>query len=322
MKIRYTTYPTAFTTPGGGEMQIMKTLSAVQACGVDCELLDIYKPILRQDFDLLHLFSVCYSIELFVNWAEAVGMPFAVSPILWPTQYEEQERNRIRHILLRASLILPNSVAEKNKIIELLNIPDNGQFFVVPNGFETNIYSNIERNLETIQNNKVLCIANIDQRKNLDRLAEACENLNLFLVLAGAIRDLDYFNKLITKFPKVIEYHGSFENGSKQHLKLLQEARLFALPSYYETPGIAAIEAGSAGVPVLVTEVGAAPEYFGDHATYCNPLSLDSIIIGLNFILNKQPVLSRSSRDHYQAFSWKKSAKATVAAYQQVLNQN
>lgn len=320
MRVRYTTYPTAFTTPGGGEAQLLKTLLAIRASGLNCELLDIYKPISASDLDLLHLFSACYSIELFVNWSEMVGLPFAVSPILWPTQYEEQERNRIRHILLRAAIILPNSIAEKDRIIDLLNIPDKGQFFVVPNGFETQVFLNVDRNETYIKHNSVLCIANIDQRKNIASLAEACKRLNLRLVLAGAIRDPNYFNMLEQEFASVIQYCGIIENGSREHINLLQEAHVFALPSYYETPGIAAMEAGAAGVPVLVTEVGAAPEYFGEYATYCDPHSTDSIVEGLQALLKQNPILSSIARNHYGTFTWDRAAAATIDAYQKILN--
>ncbi len=48
-------------------------------------------------------------------------------------------------------------------------------------------------------------------------------------------------------------------------------ARVFALPSWFETPGLAALEAALAGTPVVVTPWGCTREYFGEHARYARP---------------------------------------------------
>ena len=41
-------------------------------------------------------------------------------------------------------------------------------------------------------------------------------------------------------------------------------ARVFALPSWFETPGLAALEAALAGCAVVITPYGSTREYFGD----------------------------------------------------------
>src|SRR5205085_2575717 len=48
-------------------------------------------------------------------------------------------------------------------------------------------------------------------------------------------------------------------------------ARVVALPSWFETPGLAALEGALAGRAVVVTPYGCAPEYFGDMAVYVRP---------------------------------------------------
>jgi glycosyltransferase involved in cell wall biosynthesis len=48
-------------------------------------------------------------------------------------------------------------------------------------------------------------------------------------------------------------------------------ARVFALPSWFETPGLAALEAALAGCSVVITPFGSTREYFGDLVEYARP---------------------------------------------------
>ena len=48
-------------------------------------------------------------------------------------------------------------------------------------------------------------------------------------------------------------------------------ARVFALPSWFETPGLAALEAALAGCAVVITPFGCTREYFGDRVEYARP---------------------------------------------------
>src|SRR6185437_7691066 len=48
-------------------------------------------------------------------------------------------------------------------------------------------------------------------------------------------------------------------------------ARVFALPSWFETPGLAALEAALAGCAVVVTPNGCTREYFGPRVEYARP---------------------------------------------------
>ncbi len=48
-------------------------------------------------------------------------------------------------------------------------------------------------------------------------------------------------------------------------------ARVFALPSWFETPGLAALEAALAGCAVVITPYGSTREYFGDLVEYARP---------------------------------------------------
>src|SRR5690606_32882033 len=48
-------------------------------------------------------------------------------------------------------------------------------------------------------------------------------------------------------------------------------ARVHALPSWYELPGLVHLEAAQQGTPCVVTDFGTSRDYLGDDAFYCRP---------------------------------------------------
>ncbi|MDB5643589.1 MAG: hypothetical protein JWN07_2906 [Hyphomicrobiales bacterium] len=318
MKVTFATYPTAFAIPGGGEKQFSETLSAVRSAGVNARAFDIYDSSSYLSSDLLHLFSVTYSMELYVNLAVEQMIPYVVSPILWPGDYDEREWNRVRHVLIHAALILTNSKAESDRIRERMSLPDRDQFVEVVNAIVPEPFASCKRDVARVDPDMVLAIANIDTRKNLSRLAEACRRLKKRLCIAGQIRERGLFERLMGEYGDTIDYVGPIENAGDQHRALLESCAVFALPSACETPGIAAIEAGAAGAPLVVTAVGSTKEYFGDEAVYCDPDDVDSITGALSDALRQSPVRPDASRAVFLSFTWERTARETLTAYRRV----
>ena len=92
---------------------------------------------------------------------------------------------------------------------------------------------------------------------------------------------------------------------------------VFVLPSLFETPGIAALEAGLAGAKLVITPFGGTKEYFGDHAAYCDPRSVSSI----RETIRKTLALPRDTRlrEHIRAkFLWEEVARQTASVYRAV----
>jgi len=54
-------------------------------------------------------------------------------------------------------------------------------------------------------------------------------------------------------------------------------AKVFVLPSIFETPGLSALEAAVAGANIVITKYGSTKEYFGDYAWYVDPFSESDI---------------------------------------------
>jgi glycosyltransferase involved in cell wall biosynthesis len=91
-----------------------------------------------------------------------------------------------------------------------------------------------------------------------------------------------------------------------------------ALASWYETPGLVALEAGMSGTPLVLPAIGSAREYFGGLGEYVNPDNAQDIRRKTQAALarGRSAALARHVQDN---FSWKAAAKATRDAYAEVL---
>ena len=89
------------------------------------------------------------------------------------------------------------------------------------------------------------------------------------------------------------------------------------LTSWYETPGLVALEAAMSGTPLVLPRGGCAREYFGDLASYVSPgdeqgirrAVLDALAAG------RSPQLASLVREH---FTWRTAAWVTREAYEYV----
>ena len=93
---------------------------------------------------------------------------------------------------------------------------------------------------------------------------------------------------------------------------------VFVLPSLFETPGLAALEAGLAGAKIVVTPHGGTKDYFGQQAEYVDPYSVASIRKGIENALRKKKEFSLRERIRKE-FLWERVAEKTKAVYERVL---
>jgi glycosyltransferase involved in cell wall biosynthesis len=83
------------------------------------------------------------------------------------------------------------------------------------------------------------------------------------------------------------------------------------LPSLYESFGLPALEAMACGCPVLVSNLAAFPEVYGDAAFYCNPNDTEDMALKLLKLSKDRKLrqrLVRKGRARAKRYSWKKSA--------------
>lgn len=106
----------------------------------------------------------------------------------------------------------------------------------------------------------LLMVGTIGRHKNQASAIKVAKNLGKKLVLAGKIRDQDYFEELKRDIDgEQIKWVG--EIGFEEKVKLYQNAKAFLFPILWEEPfGLVMIEAMSCGTPVIAFNHGATPE--------------------------------------------------------------
>jgi len=320
--INLATYPTAFFTPGGGEVQFLSTFKELSKINKNINLLKNYDKKIISETSIFHLFTVCYSIETYVNAIRAMDKKYLLSPIHWPLNNElsNNERNRIRHILFNSLKILTNSHSESKLINDFYNLNRINDFEKVVNGVNKKIlkFSKSFKQRENTQNKpKVLFCGNIDRRKNIKSLIRCCEKANYDLTIAGGIRDQEIFKIINSK--KNVTYFGEYIPYSNDHIILLINHDVFCLPSFYETPGLAALEAAVVGIPIVITEQGCTKEYFEENVFYCNPHIEESILNGLENSLIKGSLDYEFIEYISEFYTWENAAQQTNAIYKKVL---
>ena len=323
MRVLFNTYPVAFDCPGGGEIQLVRSRDALESLGHEVVLFDPWRPQLR-DVDLVHYFSVQGGSMNFCDYAKRLGLPLLISPVLWLTDENRKHfpLGEIRDLLHVCDRILPNSEAEANQLSLEFNIALD-KFTVVPNGVDADFARPVDGRLFReqfgIAGRFLLNVANIEPRKNQHRLCRAVRELGIDLALVGNVRDRQYLELCLREAGGRARYLGYIDHEDDLLKSAYQACDVFVLPSLLETPGLAALEAAAQGAKVVVTEVGSPPEYFGEHASYVDPLDTDSIraAIETQMAADRFPDLQRYVLEH---FTWRHAGHALRRAYELALH--
>ena len=104
---------------------------------------------------------------------------------------------------------------------------------------------------------------------------------------------------------------------------LYRTAEFFAYPSLYEGFGIPIIEALACGTPVLTATNSCLPEAAGPGAVYVDAEDVASIADGIAQLAQDQQLQNRlraAGLAHAAQFTWDRSAKQVLDAYQKVLS--
>jgi glycosyltransferase involved in cell wall biosynthesis len=319
MKILFNTYPVAFQTPGGGEVQLLEYKKNISDFGVDVDLFNQWHSKIRQ-YDLVHFFSCMPGSEYFLHYVKNLGIPIFISPNLWVTEDTKNSYpfGQIQSHLNMADRVVCNSEAECQMLSKVFEIPIE-KFICVYNGVEELFFEPVDpkifRDYYQIKSPFIFNVANIEPRKNQLNLVRAIKKFPEYkLVIMGGIRDQEYADKVISEGGSQLLVIERQEHGSEMQRSAYAACDLFALPSTLETPGLAALEAGACGAPILITQEGCTHEYFGQFAAYIDPKNVDSITSGIRSALSRpQSELSLLIRHR---FTWKEVLKSLIQHYQ------
>ena len=164
----------------------------------------------------------------------------------------------------------------------------------------------------------VIAVGFVSSLKNQLRLIAALDGTGLRLVVAGSRvpTHAGYYRAV----RRAAARHGVVMLGHVPHDQLasaLAAARVVALPSWFETCGMAGLEGVLAGCRPMITNRGYTRDYFGDGAAYCDPGDVSSIRAAA--IAAADGPGPAALRDRIlTAFTWDAAADATLDAYRAV----
>lgn len=283
MKALFSTYPMAFHTPGGGEIQLLAYQRNLSRFGIDVTLFDPWNPRFL-DHELVHFFSCVGGSVHYCNFVRQLGLPLVVSSSLWVTEETAHlyPMAEIAHQFSLADRVIANSEIECDTLARVFDQPRE-RFVSVLNGVEPMFYEAVSPDLFRehfeIGSDFVLNVGNIEPRKNQLSLVRAMKAFpERKLVLIGHQRDPAYARQCLEEGGDQVAYLGPLPHDSLLLRSAYAACDVFCLPSTLETPGLAALEAYAAGCRIAVTQVGSTCEYFGDDAAYLDPADTQSIV--------------------------------------------
>jgi glycosyltransferase involved in cell wall biosynthesis len=175
----------------------------------------------------------------------------------------------------------------------------------------------------------LLFVGTIEPRKNVGCLLDAYARLRARhahvprLVLAGrADPDATALLAPIHQAPLAghVEYRGYVAESERE--AIYKGAQALVMPSLDEGFGIPALEAMSAGVPVVVSNRGALPEVVGDAGLLFDPEDTESVIAALERIITDPQLRATCARrglDRARQFTWTQTARDVRRAYEDAL---
>lgn len=174
------------------------------------------------------------------------------------------------------------------------------------------------REWSNIEEDFILCVGRIELRKNQVSLLKALEDDSRTVVFAsGGFSYQPDYDKLAREFRRRGKTIFLPRMERAQLIGAYCAAKVHALPSWYELPGLVTLEAAAYGCRVVATSRGTLPSYLQTGVHYCEPDDVSSILRAVDMAWSAGPDerLASSAR----AFTWERCAKELLAAFQEVL---
>lgn len=345
MKIALFSYPHAFQTPGGGEILLLKTKQALEKKGISVKLFNQWEDKIK-DFDILHVFGSVKDCLGLIEAAKSLHVKIVISPVFWSTlnralhEYGTIDKKvimAIRHLtkvvfpflpssrrkmLKLADMILPNSEAESKQVARLFSLDKNKMHVVYLAADERFINSKSSQFVEKYGTKDfILSVGRIEPRKNQFNLIKALKGTEYKLVIIGnvVLGYEKYYEECKLAAGKSVLFIDSINHESPMLESAYAACRVFVLQGWFETPGLAAIEAGLAGASLAVTNGGSTREYFKNYAEYFNPASPKSIKDAVRKAMDKDKT-DDLKRYLINNFTWEKYGEENIKIYNQLIN--
>ncbi|MDH6067716.1 glycosyltransferase family 4 protein [Chrysosporum ovalisporum APH033B] len=245
---------------------------------------------------------------------------------------------RVRRCLQWTDLVLTISESSKQDIIQYLQVAPE-KIYVTPLASRYHPSFLEPGNIQQLKTKikydfsqpYILFVSTIEPRKNIENIITAFNFLNKKykiphqLVLIGkkgwnykpifaAIENSPWQNKI---------HHLEYLNNQLLGL-FYSQADVFVYPSHYEGFGLPLLEAMTLGAAVVAANTSSLPEVAGDAAILIDPndpMQLAEAIIQVIIDSQLRQQLINKGRERAKIFSWQRTAKETLKAYQSIIHE-
>lgn len=263
-RVLLTTFPTAFLHLGGGEREIHLLNEALNGSGI---ISDIYGPhsLPLESHDFVIHFSMIGGSEALLNAAYEAGRYLVLWPNLWFVKEPSAEQlKHLSHFLSRFDAVVFKSAAEEKHFARYFDLAGKQVIrvsaLVSPKFFRTDV-SDVFPETHGIDRYAIWS-GIIEPQKNQLAAVRAFRDLDMELVITGAVRDRAYFEKCKRAAGANVHFLPAMPFGSEIHLSALQNSQFFIeLP--LDFPGASALEAAAMGCRLLLTRCDWSSEMLG-----------------------------------------------------------
>ncbi|MBI3282461.1 glycosyltransferase family 4 protein [Candidatus Curtissbacteria bacterium] len=246
--------------------------------------------------------------------------PLSVHPKIVKTFKRKLER-----VKKEVDLILADSETTKDDVVKFMQIEESKikVVYLAPSEeFKPQDEDKVKEVLEKYKIKKpfILSVATQEPRKNIQKLLDVfakiiLERPEFHLVLTGKYGWGPGFHS-----PENVIWTGYVPN--EDLISLYSGCRVFVYPSLYEGFGLPILEAMACGVPVVTSNNSSMAEIAKDAAILVDPRSDGQIKKAIDLVLdlnleNYQKMV-RASLDRARKYTWTKTAKETLRAYEEV----
>ena len=163
----------------------------------------------------------------------------------------------------------------------------------------------------------ILCVGRLETRKNQLMLQCALEDIDLPVVFVSGRTVQPEYENLCRRFRRKGKTIFTGRLTSDMLYSAFRAAKVHALPSWFELPGLVSLEAAWFGCNIVGTDAGTLRDYLGNDAFYCEPSDPASVRAAVLAAYDspKNPSL----RDLAAQYTWERTTQTLRKAYEGTL---
>ena len=333
-------YPGTWRIEGGHKTQLFQTARALRRAGMEVAIGDLGLATSAR-FDVVHYFGdlrplldagrppgrVVVSPVYFPAWFELGPLRWRGGCRTWVASHLRRQLRSIRHpsarrrqwaevraridAMARADVIVTNSRAEA-RLVEADAGRPIPSIRVAHSGVDPVFFTGtVEQGRRLLGDDPyVLCVGRIEPRKNQLTLARAMRQVPRRLVLIGTVLpgNEGYLRACMEALPSLV--HRSHVGNLLPHA--YAAADVHVLPSWYETTGLATLEALAAGTPCVAGQGPCVEDYFEGQVRLHRPGDQRGLRAGILATLDEP---RDQGRELAARFTWERTAEELLDAY-------